>query len=83
MDRDPLLEERGKTHGNFGHNAQVSQGLKTVVRDKASPLSDIHKECLDLIFTKISRISSGKADFPDHWDDIAGYAKLASEACRK
>ena len=40
-------------------------------------------EALDMIALKLSRILSGQANFRDHWDDIAGYAKLASEACDK
>jgi len=36
-----------------------------------------------MIALKLSRILSGQADFKDHWDDIAGYAKLASEVCTK
>ena len=34
-----------------------------------------------MIALKLSRILSGQANFKDHWDDISGYAKLASEAC--
>ena len=34
-----------------------------------------------MIALKLSRILSGQSNFKDHWDDIAGYAKLASEAC--
>jgi hypothetical protein len=31
-----------------------------------------------MIALKLSRILSGKPDEQDHWDDIAGYARLAS-----
>ena len=34
-----------------------------------------------MIALKLSRILSGQSNFKDHWDDIAGYAKLGSEAC--
>jgi hypothetical protein len=34
-----------------------------------------------MIALKLSRILSGQANFKDHWNDIAGYAKLGSEAC--
>lgn len=33
-------------------------------------------EALDLMATKQSRIVSGDPTFADHWDDIAGYARL-------
>ena len=80
--RDPLLVERRKTHGDFGDNARISQTLKTLLRQGSAEFSFAHKEALDMIALKLSRILSGQADFKDHWDDIAGYAKLASEACK-
>jgi hypothetical protein len=79
--RDPLelLRERQQTHGEFGVTAGISQALK---REFAkAELSDVHRECLDMIAVKISRILAGDARYRDHWDDIAGYAKLGSEAC--
>lgn len=91
-ERDPILTEREKTHGSFAKNAKYSQHLKNVFRNLEGPfvgessyrkLSSVHREALDMIALKLSRILSGQADFKDHWDDIAGYAKLASEACSK
>lgn len=81
--RDPLLQEREKTHGSFETNARISQELKTIFwghRDLCK-LSPTHHEALDMIALKLSRILSGQANFKDHWDDIAGYAKLGSESC--
>jgi hypothetical protein len=87
MARDKLLQEREKTHGDFRSNAAISQRIKKIVAENtttvAETLSDVHKEALDMIALKLSRILSGQALFKDHWDDIAGYAKLASEACLK
>jgi hypothetical protein len=80
-DRDPLLVEREKTHGSFRTNAEFSQRLKTVFETGGQHLSSVHKEALDMIALKLSRILSGQANFKDHWADIAGYAKLAEEAC--
>lgn len=83
-ERDSLLEERQKTHGSFEMNAIISQRIKVVLKSihpHYNNLSDVHKEALDMIALKISRIMSGQASFKDHWDDIAGYAKLGSEAC--
>lgn len=81
--RDQLLEERQKTHGDFGANARISQHLKAVFECDGcyENLIPIHREALDMIALKLSRILSGQANFKDHWDDIAGYAKLGSEAC--
>ena len=82
--RPELLQERQKTHGSFDVNATVSQRLKDEFK-KIHPhyenLCPVHKEALDMIALKISRILSGQAGFKDHWDDIAGYAQLGAEAC--
>lgn len=80
---ETILSERNTTHGAFADNARISQEVKRLFH--AAPcwngLHDVHKESLHMIAMKISRILSGHADFNDHWDDIAGYAKLASAAC--
>lgn len=95
-DRDFLLQEREKTHGSFKDNAAISQALKTIMHSPGScnielrsdsigsySLLSIQREALDMIALKLSRILSGQANFKDHWDDIAGYAKLGAEACEK
>lgn len=81
--RPPLLERRQSTHGDFALNAEISQNLKREFEklEQYVQLSDIHRECLDMIALKLSRILSGNAEFKDHWDDIAGYAQLGAEAC--
>lgn len=82
--RDPLLQERQKTHGSFEQNAKISQQLKRIFTSNMMANSNpVHLEALDMIALKLSRILSGQANFKDHWDDIAGYAKLGSEACEK
>lgn len=81
--RPALLNERQKTHGNFATNARLSQAAKAAFEAEPTyiDLCDVHKESLDMIALKLSRILSGQANFKDHWADIAGYAKLAEEAC--
>ncbi len=73
---DQILTERQRTHGDFRLNAKVSQGIKQAIHWGPTELSDEQKEALDMIALKISRICTGDANHPDHWDDIAGYAKL-------
>lgn len=73
-----LLNERSKTHGKFADNADISQRLKFILR--RSSMSNVQLEAIDMICCKLARICSGHADFKDHWDDIAGYAKLASDS---
>ena len=73
-----VLKQRGDVHGAFKNNASISQQLKTVVASSMNycQLSAVQKEALDLICGKISRVLSGNPDFPDHWLDIEGYARL-------
>jgi hypothetical protein len=83
-DRNPLLVERQETHGSFKDNARISQHIKSVMHGAGyRTLDPVYTECLDMIALKISRILSGRAYVKDHWDDIAGYAHLASELCEK
>lgn len=82
MNTNDLLQDRGKTHGSWEENASTSQRLKDVMRTSKGwqNCSPEQQEALDLICTKLSRILSGSPNFKDHWDDIAGYATLASKA---
>lgn len=78
-----LLAERAKTHGSFKVHARVTQRLKHIMTPEMNweSLSDEHREALHMIVHKIGRIMAGNPNYKDHWDDIAGYAKLGSEAC--
>lgn len=86
-DTTELLTERAKTHGSFANNAMISLQLKAIFHNpsnnvgQAVELRPIHKEALDMIALKLSRILSGQANFKDHWRDCAGYAMLAEQAC--
>lgn len=84
MQTAELLNERGTTHGSFDDNAKHGQFLRGYFR--ASPQWDsmpaVHREALDMIACKVSRILSGQSSHADHWADIAGYAELARKACR-
>jgi len=82
MNTEELLAERGKTHGDFTVHAQCTQGIKKAMHPyNWASLSPMHKEALDMIAHKIGRILAGNPHHRDHWDDIAGYAKLASDRC--
>jgi len=86
--RDPiktteaLLHERGKTHGDFSVHAQITPASDVPINAWAG-LTKTQAESLDMIVHKIGRIIAGDADFRDHWDDIAGYAKLSADLCSK
>lgn len=78
---ESVLAERGKTHGDFSDNARVMQALKRIVHAEVGwdKLTDVQREALHMILHKVGRIISGNPNVKDHWDDIAGYAKLTSE----
>lgn len=83
---DTLLKERERTHGNFTDHARITQRLKDVIvnelmhrRERKQPELDyVMLESLDMIAHKIGRVIAGDATAPDHWDDMAGYARLVS-----
>lgn len=77
---EEILAERGKTHGDFTDNARVMQALKdTCHRERGwEKLSPVQREAVHMILHKVGRIISNP-NVHDHWDDIAGYAKLASQ----
>lgn len=80
---EALLNERGKTHGDFRDHADTTQRLKHVFTQGCQPtlhkLSVVQREAVDMILHKLGRIAAGDPNFADHWDDIAGYAKLVSQ----
>lgn len=87
-----LLRQRGKQHGEYIDHATVTQSLKQIVRTHCNvnsgyrsyeQLSMIQQESIDMILHKIGRIIAGDPNHQDHWDDIAGYAKLVSQRLRK
>lgn len=79
--RDKILTTHEATHGNYSRTAECAQTLKTVFRSQEgyANLTAVQRESLDLTCTKWARILCGNPDFKDHWDDLAGYAKLVAE----
>lgn len=80
-----LLAERQTTHGEFRENSHISQMLKTYLRQGINwgALMPYQKESLEMIAHKIGRLLSGDPTHQDHWDDIAGYARLAADRNRE
>lgn len=82
MDRDPLLQERQKTHGSFEKNADAWMDIREAMRKHATANDNNRQQlALEMISLKLARLLQNP-DFKDHWDDIAGYAKLGAEACK-
>lgn len=86
METEQLLKERSSVHGDATQQFNVAQALKSLFRNYVSedkfpnPESYLVAiEALDMIAVKLSRIMVGKPDYQDHWDDIAGYAKIYSK----
>jgi ATP-dependent helicase YprA (DUF1998 family) len=79
---DALLVEREKTHGPYKVKAKIIQDLKCAMElaDGWDNLNDMQRESLHMIAHKIGRILSGDPDCADHWDDVAGYARLVSKS---
>jgi hypothetical protein len=80
--RLPVLARREHTHGDFAATALIAQRLKDVSKNTpnwSGALTDVQRESLEAIFTKIARILSGDPNHHDHWADIEGQARLASE----
>ena len=77
------LTERGQRYGRFTGHAEVTQDLKTCIRDhlrnRRKVLAADQREALDMITHKIGRIINGDPDYADSWHDIAGYAQLVAD----
>lgn len=85
METSELLTERAKTHGSYVDHACITQELKDRMFDQKGweRLNSCQRETLHMIAHKIGRILAGDPNFRDHWDDIAGYAKLVADQCQK
>lgn len=82
--RDPLLQEREKTHGSFEHNAAVWNKMCEAVPLGFATDNPRLRLAVDMMILKIARLTTGpRSGYNQHLEDIAGYAKLASEACDK
>jgi hypothetical protein len=81
---EETLTERGSTYGDFTVNAEIAQQIKKILHDSPAwgTMVFAHREALDVIASKISRIVTGDPDYSDNWHDIQGYAKLAGDRCR-
>lgn len=84
MQVEEILIERYQTHGDWRAQATAGAEIRNAIQrwdTKGLPASQI--EALLMIAVKMSRILQGNPNHEDHWDDIAGYAKLGSKACNQ
>lgn len=84
---EKILEDRAEMYGSYAKNCSLSLQLIGVWRRQFESNKDTKyandlriyfcaEETAQMILRKLSRIANGKADQPDSWADIAGYATL-------
>lgn len=88
MEIEQTLNERGKTHGDFGRvsklNIELSESFRThSINTWEVDYIEVQMVALNMIFHKLSRIGCGNPDEIDHWRDIAGYATLVAKELEK
>lgn len=78
------VKARGHVYGDFSDNAVVAQAMKDAVRRGIgyNRLRPVHREAIDVIISKISRIVTGDPEYKDNWHDIQGYAKITEDRCK-
>lgn len=85
-----LISQRNHTHGDYSEQALITENIVLMMAHNGDAqhsrwlaMTPGQRHALTLIATKIGRILAGDPDFRDHWDDIAGYARLVAERCSK
>lgn len=76
-DLNKTLADRQKTHGDFQQVAKVAESLMNNIEFQR--LSVTQSFAVRMIVGKLARIVCGNPNEPDHWHDIAGYAKLVED----
>lgn len=78
---EELVSSRHNSHGDWPLQAQCSRDLKAVLlKHGVLKLPAGCGDALDMIAVKMSRILIGDFRFPDHWNDIGGYADCGLKA---
>jgi hypothetical protein len=82
---EQILQDREADYGQFKMLAKLSQDLKEVVarQYKWGEMPPNHKESIEMILHKISRLVNGNSHKADTWLDIAGYATLVASEIMK
>jgi len=72
-----VLDERGSEYGDFRTQAHIAQELKETARDTPGwdRMEGMHREAVDMILHKLSRLLNGNPNHIDGWLDIEGYAR--------
>lgn len=78
---DTIISERETTHGSFDLNAKNWQAMCEMAAQTRFE-NDRQRLAINMIFLKIARALQNP-NVRDHWDDIAGYARLGADGCTK
>ena len=88
---EQTLQQRGNRYGKFSGHAEITQGLKALMRGedidrtdacqealraKWKVLTPSQREALEMVAHKIGRILNGDQNYDDSWVDIEGYTHL-------
>jgi hypothetical protein len=76
-----LIAERRGTHGDWAAQAAIAHAIKAALRSGPAwcVMTPGRREALDMVAVKMSRAVTGNPDHADHWDDMAGYARLGKQ----
>lgn len=79
-----LLNARALTHGPFEDQWTACQEIKAVLyANGMRGIPPVHREALENIASKISRIICGDANCEEHWTDLQGYAARVEQYIRQ
>lgn len=78
-----VLEQRGKTYGEFKDVARTTELLMSLMPDNHVNRTHSMNMALYMIASKLARIVSGDPRHIDSWVDIAGYAQLVVNELEK
>jgi hypothetical protein len=78
-----VLKARQGTHGEFRDNSYISRRLRDIILKEIAKRGEVlepyQEEAIVMSCHKFARIACGNHRLADHWKDISGYAKLASD----
>lgn len=83
-DIDKILAQRATTHGDYTEHSDCTQSIMAVLAKhrRWGDLTPDQRETLHMIAHKMGRVVTGEPNVADHWDDMAGYAKLSGDRVR-
>jgi hypothetical protein len=77
-----ILHERARTHGDYAAMAKTFDFWARTAINRAGidKMNAGQKFAFMMVMVKLARIANGDPDYVDHWDDVAGYARLGRDS---